>query len=76
MKKPKAITPADLLTLDETQTELKCSRRRVYLLAKAGRLHLVKFGANTRVTRASIDALVAQIASTPWVPAVGKKESA
>lgn len=75
-KRPKASASTELLTLQETQVRLKCSRRKVYMLGAQGRLDIVKFDHSTRVTQASIERLLGEIAATPWVPGAPKKQSA
>jgi excisionase family DNA binding protein len=57
----------ELLTLDEAQEALRCSRRRIYLLGSQGRLRLVKFGGSTRITGTSLRQLISEIASGPAV---------
>ena len=62
---PKAPPPADaiVLTIPETAAVLRLSRGKVYLLAAAKELDLVKFGSASRITRASIDRLVTRVAA-------------
>jgi hypothetical protein len=75
MKKPKPAAPTGLLTLQETQDKLKCSRRKVYMLGEQGRLDLCKFDGSTRVTQASIERLMSEIVNTPWAPGATKKQA-
>ena len=77
MKKPKASAHIsnDLLTMQETQDKLKCSRRKVYMLGAQGRLDIVKFDHSTRVTQASIERLLGEITATPWIPGAPKKSA-
>lgn len=56
---------AELLTLPQAQEALGCSRSKIYLLAKENRLRLVKFDHGTRITAASLQALLRKIARTP-----------
>jgi hypothetical protein len=59
-RKPKAPPPENsiVLTIRETADELRISHAMVYLLARAKDLDLVKLGAASRITRASIKRLV------------------
>lgn len=51
-----------LLTIEEAATELHCSRRRVFQLLESGQLQRgVRLGKRGRVTRESVDALVAPL---------------
>ena len=47
-----------LLTIQQAQDKLQCSRSKIYLLGHAGRLELVKFDRSTRVTERSMQKLI------------------
>lgn len=55
-----------LLTIQQVQDTLQCSRRKIYQLAKANRLEMVKFDGATRVTERSLNDLLRSIAAKPW----------
>jgi hypothetical protein len=61
-KPPPSISPDDdygrLLPLPRVQEILMCSRQKIYKLYEAGSLKLVKFGGQTRVTDASLRAMM------------------
>jgi excisionase family DNA binding protein len=49
-----------LMTIPETQSHLRLGLTSVYRLINDGRLEKVKIGAATRITRLSVDRLIAQ----------------
>jgi excisionase family DNA binding protein len=58
----RAITPKvdrRAYSVDETREILRCSRQKVYDLIAESRLQAFKIGRLTRITRESIDALMA-----------------
>jgi excisionase family DNA binding protein len=55
------LDPPPLLTLAETCAMLRLQRASVYRLIGQGRLRAYKLGRATRVTRTSIDALLADL---------------
>jgi excisionase family DNA binding protein len=69
-KQPPPSIMDELLTVNEAQEALRCSRRKIYLLAREGRLRLVKFDRHARITASSLQQLIREIASSP---AIGKE---
>jgi excisionase family DNA binding protein len=59
--------PDELLTLQEAQAALRCSKPTIYQLGRQGRLRLVKFGRGTRITGTSLRQLISEIASGPAI---------
>lgn len=64
-KRVASSTLNELLTVDEAQEALRCSRRKIYRLAGQGRLRLVKFDRSARVTASSLQQLISEIAGSP-----------
>jgi len=54
-------TIGNLLTVAQVQNVLKCGKTKVYDLAKAKKLELVKFGKRSRVTERSLEALLREM---------------
>lgn len=54
-----------LLTVEEAMQLLKCGRTKIYSLGDAGRLELVKFDRATRITRSSVERVLAGILNNP-----------
>lgn len=54
------LPPSHLYTVPQTKTVLNCSRRTVARLAAKGLLKVVKLGRAVRITRESIEALIAR----------------
>ena len=52
-------TNTRLMTVAEIQTQLRLSVTSIYRLISAGLLDKIKIGAATRITRASVDRLIA-----------------
>lgn len=55
------MTEDDLLTVEQACRKLKCSRTKIYSLAREKRLELVKFDRGTRVTARSVRRLIRDI---------------
>lgn len=56
----KASAERGLLSLDQAQEELECSRSKVYRLGRLGKLELVKFDTRTMVTEDSLRRLLSE----------------
>ena len=71
-RKPKTPPPANslLLTIPEAADLLRLSRGTIYSLATKKELDLVKFGAASRITRASAERRAAQATEQPKAAAV------
>ena len=54
-----------LLTVEETASELRIARRRVFEMIRDGRLPSVKIGRSRRVRSADLAACVAKLAVVP-----------
>lgn len=54
-----------LLTLDEVQERLRCSRSMLYKLARMDELCIVKMAGAARIPASSLDAYVAKVVATP-----------
>ena len=54
-----------LLTVEETASELRIARRRVFEMIRDGRLPSVKIGRSRRVRSADLAAYVAKLAVVP-----------
>ncbi len=60
-----------LLTVEETASELRIARRRVFELIRDGRLPSVKIGRSRRVRSADLAAYVAKLEPDVQQPAAG-----
>lgn len=62
--KASAAVTEELLTMKEAAAALRCSRETVYQLSRKGRLRLVKFGRNTRITATSLHQFISDVATS------------
>jgi excisionase family DNA binding protein len=70
-KKPPVPPPLplnELLTMQQVQDALRCSRAKIYMLVRQGRLRLVKFDRSARITATSLQQLIQEIANAPPPP--------
>lgn len=54
-----------LLTLDEAQARLSCSRSMLYKLARKDELCIVKMSGAARIPASSLDAYMARVIAAP-----------